>query len=135
MFERCLYFNINAAARHINRVWDQAYEEFNLSPSHAYLLRLVLANPGMSQQWIAEELQLEKSTIARFIVVMENKGFLYRHKAGREQFVFPSEKATAIGQQLTSHGDELYRRITACLGRDKVVQLVADLKRVADTAL
>ena len=60
MFERCLYFNLNALTRRVNKIWGQAFQALGLSPSHAYLLRVVLATPGMTQQEIAAELGLEK---------------------------------------------------------------------------
>ena len=80
MFERCLYFNINALTRAVNRIWGQAFDEFGLSPSHAYMLRLVLSNPGLSPKQISSELKLDKSTITRFLDAMEKKGFVQRKK-------------------------------------------------------
>ena len=76
MFERCLYFNVNALARAVNRIWEEAFREFDLSPSHAYLLRLLLSSPGMSPKQISRELKLEKSTITRFLDSLQQKGLL-----------------------------------------------------------
>lgn len=129
MFERCLYFNLNALTRKVNRIWERAFQQFGLSPAHAYLLRVVLANPGITQQGIVEELKLEKSTVARFVETLEEKGYLVRNKSGREQFVFPSEVARAIGEQLEQQGNVLYRRMTETLSADDVVRLVGDLRR------
>ena len=33
MFERCLYFNINALARAVNQRWEKAYQAIGLSPA------------------------------------------------------------------------------------------------------
>ncbi len=129
MFERCLYFNLNALTRKVNRIWERAFQQFGLSPAHAYLLRVVLANPGITQQGIVEELKLEKSTVARFVETLEEKGYLVRNKSGREQFVFPSEVARAIGEQLEQQGNVLYQRMTETLSADDVVRLVGDLRR------
>jgi len=128
MFERCLYFNLNALTRKVNKIWEQAFQEFGLSPAHAYLLRVVLANPGITQQGIAAELKLEKSTIARFAEALEEKGYLLRNKSGREQFVFPTEAAQAIGAQLEQQGKALYQMMMESLGKDGLVHLVGDLR-------
>jgi DNA-binding MarR family transcriptional regulator len=130
MFERCLFFNLNALTRKVNKIWDQAFQEFGLSPAHAYLLRVVLANPGITQQGIAAELKLEKSTVARFVEALEDKGYLLRNKSGREQFVFPSEEAKAIGERLELQGNALYRQMTESLGKDALVQLIGDLRDI-----
>jgi DNA-binding MarR family transcriptional regulator len=77
MFERCLYFNVNSLARKLNARWEQAFAPFNLPPSHGYLLRVVLENPGLTQQKIAEELRLNKSTVTRFISALEKKNYYF----------------------------------------------------------
>ncbi len=132
MFERCLYFNVNALARSVNRIWDQAFNEFGLSPAHAYLLRLVLAQPGISQKAIAKELKLEKSTITRFIDSLEDKGLLRRSKAGtedsREQRIVATARAKRIHADLEKKGDELYYALCKKLGKHEIQKLVAQLR-------
>ncbi len=54
MFEQCLYFNLNALTRRINRMWNDAFASMELSPAHAYLLRLVLDEPGLSPKQIGD---------------------------------------------------------------------------------
>ena len=129
MFERCLYFNLNALNRRVNNIWEQAFDEFELSPSHAYLLRAVLTEPGMTQQSIAQELKLEKSTITRFIGALERKGLLVRIKSGREQRVYPAKAAKRIQTELEAQGNSLYQQMIETLGKDALVKLVGDLRR------
>lgn len=131
MFERCLYFNLNALTRKINRIWAEAFEAFELSPSHAYLLRLVIAEPGLSQQNIADELRLEKSTVTRFVEALEERDLLRREKNGREQFVFPTQQAVSIGVSLEAQGAALYRRMTRTMGAENVKDLVGSLRETA----
>ena len=128
MFERCLYFNLNALTRQVNKIWEQTFSDLGLSPAHAYLLRVVLANPGISQQQIATELKLEKSTITRFVEVLENKGYLQRYKSGREQFVHPTDTAKKIHDQLERQGEKLYQQMTSKLGNKSLIKLVAELR-------
>lgn len=128
MFERCLYFNINALTRKINKIWEQTFSELDLSPSHAYLLRLILEKPAISQKEIAEELKLEKSTVTRFIDNLQQRGYLKRIKRGREQIIQPSSSAKKLEQQLNSKGEELYKEMTKVIGKSDLVGLVNQLR-------
>jgi len=129
MFERCLYFNLNSLTRKVNKIWGQAFEEFELSPAHAYLLRVVLAKPGISQHSIGTELNLEKSTITRFIEALVNKKFIKRHKSGREQNVYPTESAVKISQQLELKGNQLYQQMIENMGKDNLTKIIAELRQ------
>lgn len=131
MFERCLYFNVNALARRVNAIWDDAFAEFDLSPAHTYLLRLVLENPGITQTRIAEELRLEKSTVTRFIHVLEDKGMVKRARAGRETLVQPTAQAKKIRIQLERKGELLYQRMQAAVGNAELGEMVQQLRDTA----
>ena len=78
MFEECLYFNTNALARSVTKIWTAAYKEYDLSPPHAFLLRVVLAEPGLLPRELAERLKLSRSTITRFLDGLEKRGLLIR---------------------------------------------------------
>ena len=135
MFERCLYFNSNTLARKLNHRWEQAFAAFDLAPSHAYLLRLVLAQPGMTQQAIAKELRLDKSTVARFVNKLEVKDLLRRSNSeedSREKIIIPSPKAAAIHESLESTGDTLYRQMCDALGEDDLKALVRTMRKVSE---
>ena len=132
MFERCLYFNVNALTRGVNRIWDDAFRELGLSPAHAYLLRVVLASPGIPQKAIANELRLEKSTITRFVDSLQDKGLVKRSRQGtednREQRVFPSKKAKNMQKALEAKSDALYKRMRRSLGDTAMKALVTQLR-------
>jgi len=129
MFDRCLYFNVNALARRVNAIWDEAFLEFNLSPAHAYLLRLLLETPGLTQTQITKELKLEKSTVTRFVTALEEKLLLTRDRHGREVLVFPTAKAYSIHEQLSVKGNDLYQQMIDALGQDGLTDLVASLRQ------
>lgn len=132
MFERCLYFNVNALTRVVNHVWDDAFAEFNLSPSHAYLLRLALSQPGLTPKQIGLELKLEKSTITRFLNSLESKGFIRRKKCisgdAREQGIYPTKKSQQISKQLENKGDQLYNTMLNSIGKKELTSLVSTLR-------
>jgi len=134
MFERCLYFNINALTRAVNRIWDEAFAEFDLSPSHAYLLRLVLTTPGLTPKQIGQELKLEKSTVTRFLDSLGKKGFILR-KSGtsgdaREQAICPTKKSEKIATQLEEKGKQLYKTMLKNIGQTELISLVKNLRNI-----
>ena len=127
MFERCLYFNTNSLARKVNSLWEKAFSQFDLPPSHAYLLRSVLETLGLTRQELAKELRLNKSTITRFICALEKKELLVREDSPRDQrqrIVMPSQKAISLQKRLEALGDELYVSMCEILGRDTVESFV-----------
>lgn len=133
MFERCLYFNINALSRAVNRIWDEAFAEFGLSPSHAYLLRLVLSQPGLTPTQISIELKLKKSTITRFLDSLEKQGFVRRKKGvsndAREQGIYATKKSESISVQLEEKGNALYQKMVRTIGNGELTSLVSNLRR------
>ena len=134
MFERCLYFNINALTRTVNRIWNEAFAEFELSPSHAYLLRLTLSEPGLTPKQISHELKLEKSTITRFLDSLEKKDLIFRKRGvsndSREQGIYPSKKSEALAKSLEEKGSELYQSMTKAIGKNELTNLVKQLREI-----
>lgn len=132
MFERCLYFNVNALARTVNRIWDGAFKELGLSPSHAYLLRLVLSEPGMTQKMIATELRLEKSTVTRFVDSLQARGLVKRAKTGtedrREHGVYPTERGKRLESALGRTGEKLFQRMCREFGKSEIESFVRELR-------
>jgi DNA-binding MarR family transcriptional regulator len=133
MFERCLYFNINALTRTVNSIWSDAFAEFGLSPAHAYLLRVVLSDPGLTPKQISLELRLEKSTVTRFIDALVKKGFILRKKGikkdARQQSIYPTEKSITISKQLEEKGSQLYQQMLDNIGEPELILIVKQLQK------
>ncbi len=132
MFDRCLFFNVNALARVVNKQWAKAFEQYDLSPSHGYMLRAVLSNPGITQKQLADELRLEKSTITRFVDVLQNKGFVVRKKStsddARELNIYATKQGKAIHKELETLGDTLYQTMISKIGEKELKLLVDKLR-------
>lgn len=135
LFERCIYFNTTALARKLNSRWEIAFSKFNLPPSHGYLLRLVLEKPSLSQQSIAAELRLDKSTVTRFVTKLEQTGLLKRIDSEtdqREKFIIPTKKALSIHEELERLGEELYTSVCQAVGKTNLKSFVASIARIND---
>lgn len=127
MFERCIYFNTNVLARKLNAIWDEAFSEYELTPPQAYLLRLVLANPSMTQQAITQELQLNKSTVTRFVNQLEKKSLLKRTSSEgdqRENVIIPTQVALDLQESLEEQGSTLYESMCDSLGKQNLKTFV-----------
>jgi len=132
MFEKCIYFNSNALTRQINKIWDDAFKPFGLSPSHAYVLRLVLDQPGISMKQIAVELELAPSTVTRFIDSLINKQFLSRETDNDDKrgiLILPSKQAKKIHKKLEQTGQQLYADMNKLLGKKNFSSLVTDIRK------
>lgn len=135
MFEECLYFNSNALARTVTRIWAEAYKPFGLSPPHAFLLRVVLARPGLMPRELALELALSRSTVTRFLDSLEKRGFIARKMAavdGREVHVFPTEMAKGLHRELDATGKKLSQRMAEIIGREDLSLAVSNLRQMRE---
>jgi len=136
MFERCLYFNLNALTRRINRIWDDAFANMDISPAHAYLLRLVLNKPGLSPKQIGGAMKLKKSTVSRFIDGLEDKGFVVRKKGGEHDSrliaIYPTRQASATHDKLEQQEEKLYQSLCVRLGEQRVHEIVRISKQALD---
>lgn len=130
MFEKCIYFNSNAFVRHLNRIWDEAYKPTGLSAPHAYVLRLVCHQPGITQKQLGAQLHLEKSTVTRFVSVLEGKGLLHRQagESGREVRVKVSAAGKRLGKHLDEIGAGLHTHLRKQLGASQVEDLVKAMR-------
>jgi len=136
MFEQCLYFNTNALARTVTRIWTEAYRPFELSPPQAFLLRTVLAKPGLLPRELAQELSVSRSTVTRFLDSLEKRDFVKRTptgKDGREVQIYPTSSAQVIHQELDQIGAKLTKQMGKILGQEDVSQTVAKLREMQKT--
>ena len=133
MFEKCIYFNTNALARSINRLWEDAFKPTGLSPAHAYLLRLVLNQPGISIKDLADELELAPSTVTRFVDSLIHKDLLRRDtdsKDKRGSTVWPTTRAEAMQRQLEQIGQQLFQKMNGLLGKKNFADLVKTMRTI-----
>jgi DNA-binding MarR family transcriptional regulator len=138
MFEECLYFNSNALARTVTCVWAEAYKPFCLSPSHAFMLRVILAKPGLMPNELAQELSLSRSTVTRFLDSLEKRKFLIRKMAiqdGRKVQIYPAKAAIKIHDKLEKTGKDLSKLMGEIIGQDDLSQTISKLRKLQRTLM
>ena len=133
MFDHCLYFNTTALARRLEREWTDAFSSFEISPSQAFMLRAVLAKPGMLQRELADVLSIARPTATRALDFLQAKGFIVRSGRdgdGRETCIYPTEEAKSIHAALNAASGAVTRKLKTALGAAEFEETVSHITRV-----
>lgn len=87
---------INICARCAEAYRNERLASYGLSGNHAIFLLHLCRNPGISQEKLSRLLCINKSNVARQLVVLEEKGFVRRESPPEDKrllLVYPTEKA------------------------------------------
>jgi len=126
----CMYFTTNRLSRAITRLADDAFAMTGLAPAYGYLVRLVIANPGITQKELSEKLYITPSTLTRFIDKLEGKQLVERQVQGKTVLVYPTAKGTAMEETLRAASKKLKAAYEAKLGKE----LADELTRMQESA-
>jgi DNA-binding MarR family transcriptional regulator len=133
VFDGCLYFNTTALARQLERSWARAFAPFGLTPPQAFMLRTVLARPGLLQREVAEAMVISRPTATRTLDGLAGKGLVERRASGRdgrEQELHPTAAARAIHPDLDRASAEVTRRLKRLLGEKAFAGAVGRIRGV-----
>lgn len=136
MFDHCLYFNTTALARVLEREWSKAFKPFGLTPSQAFMLRVVLKKPGLLQSELAKELAISRSTATRTLDGLQQMKLLERQATandGRESAIQPTSLGIAMQDQLDAASGAVTKRLKKELGLDQFDETVAKVRNVRST--
>jgi DNA-binding MarR family transcriptional regulator len=131
-YSRCIYFSANALARKIEKLAGECWKEVNLSPSHAYLLMIVIQEPGIQPGMLADELQLTPSTITRLIEKLEERKMVIRTTEGKVTNVYPTPKAKEMLPRLRECTHNFSQKYCSILGKEESARLVQNINKLAD---
>lgn len=127
MFDKCIYFNLNALVRDLNRLWDQEFADSGLTAPQGYLLSLVLAKPGLSQKELGQTMNLDRSTVTRFLESMERAKLIKRQASsqdGRIINVSPTKKAEALRNKLEVAFKNVATKVEKKLKQNEIKDLI-----------
>lgn len=131
-FCSCLYFTTNALARKVEKLAVESWKKIGLAPSHAYLLKLVIDEPGMQAGLLAEQLQLTPSIITRLVEKLEEKKLVTRVTEGKTTNVFPTQKAKEMKHQIKQCIEEFHEKYVKILGKEESKQFIQNMNTMAD---
>ena len=104
-------------------------EPFGLKSCHASYLLEICRNPGISQDMLARRICINKSNIARQIVVLEEGGFVERRSSQEDKRVmelYPTEKTLELLPELRKVLGSWSRYLTQGLS-DEEIELLAKM--------
>ena len=82
----------NLFSREITRHFDSYFEEYNLATSYVELLLILYEQDELSQNDLADEMNLAPSTITRFVNKLVKMGLVQKKKVGRTAAISLSKK-------------------------------------------
>ncbi|MCW3117483.1 MAG: winged helix-turn-helix transcriptional regulator [Chitinophagaceae bacterium] len=131
-YSQCLYFSSNALARKVEKLAQESWKPVGLSPSHAYLLMIVIEDPAVQPGTLARELQLQPSTITRLIEKLEEKKLVLRITEGKATNVYPTPRAKEMYSKLKACVNHFYTSHAAILGKEESTKMVRNMNKLAD---
>lgn len=129
---RCLYFTTSSLARKVEKLAAGIWKQAGLSPSHAYLLMVVLEEPGIQPGNLAAELQLTPSTITRLLEKLEAKKLVVRTSEGKLTNVYPTPKAKELLPVLKQSVYDFHQQYVSILGKDESDVFIRNMNKMAD---
>ncbi len=128
----CLYFASNALARKTEKLAVAVWKKADLSPSHAYLLMIVLNEPGVQPGALSAELHLTPSTITRLIEKLEEKKLVIRNTEGKATSVYPTAKSKEMKLLLQECAEEFQKNCITLLGKDESGRFINSVNKISD---
>jgi MarR family transcriptional regulator, organic hydroperoxide resistance regulator len=131
-YSKCMYFSSNALARKMEKLANESWKKVDLSPSHAYLLMIVIEDPGVQPGALSGEMQLTPSTVTRLIEKLEEKKLLVRTTVGKITNVYPTTKAKQMFPKLKECVHDFYDAYAKVLGKEESLKLLKSMHKLAD---
>lgn len=138
MFDHCLYFNATALARRIEKEWAEVFAPFGLTPAQGFMLRAVLAKPGLTPGELAKALVISRPTATRALAGLVERDLIAkqgREEDGRELSLIPTQQAQALAADINAAAAAMTRKHKDTLGEEtftEVVTLIRSLRGALD---
>jgi DNA-binding MarR family transcriptional regulator len=127
-----MYWASAALARKMNKIAEDAWAPIGLAPGQAYLLSLILDQPGRQPLDLSEELHLAPSTITRFIEKLVSNKLVVRVAEGKTTSVYPTQKAKGMLNEINSCRTNFKESLQCVCSKEESEALVKSMLKVAD---
>ena len=127
-----MYWASAALARKMNKLAEDAWAPIGLAPGQAYLLSLILDEPGRQPLDLSEEMHLAPSTITRFIEKLEENKLVIRIAEGKTTSVYPTQKAKGMTNEINSCRLTFKQSVQGVCSAEEREALVKSMLQVAD---
>lgn len=112
-----------------------AFKPFGLTPSQAFMLRVILDKPGSYQNALAKEMNITKPTASRGLGGLEKLGLIERLPSAddaREIEVHPTKEAKAIKDGLNAASGAVTKKFKRLLGANEFLDVVGKLRGISE---
>ena len=133
-FEKCLFFSTNSLARNINRISEIEFNSIGLSSSYVFILMIVKEESDISTGKIAQTMNMDSSTITRFIEKLVFQGFIEKKSEGRSTKISLTQKGEDIQDDIHAAWKRVYEKYKSVLG-DELTESLTKNTAQANTAL
>ena len=109
----------------------------DLHPRHYTYLLMACMQPGLSQDEFTKEIMLNKSSVARQLQMLEEKGYIERKISNNDKRVmevYPSQKSLDLFPSLKLTNETWNQFLLEGFSEAETAQLVSYLTRVSDNA-
>ena len=109
----------------------------DVAPHHHALLLCVCRRPGAMQEELSRELCLNKSTVARAVSILEERGYLQRQSDPQDKrrlYVYPTARAEQIIPQIRAASSEWYEKITDGITEEELATFASILAKIEANA-
>jgi DNA-binding MarR family transcriptional regulator len=127
-----MYFAAGALARKVEKMAVECWKPVNLSPSHAYLLLLVIENPGVQPSQLCSHLQLTPSTITRLMEKLEEKKLVTRKTEGKNTIVYPTKEALQLLPKMRACQDEFAQKQSSIIQQTDSCELIQRINKLSE---
>ncbi|ABO35439.1 transcriptional regulator, MarR family [Methanococcus maripaludis C5] len=128
----CLYFTANKLAREITKMAEEEFNKIGLSPNYAFLLMISCKSPGICSGDVAKELNLDSSTVTRYVDKLEGKGLVSRESCGKNSLIYPTKEGISTNLKIQEIWDSLYHKYSKVLGYDEGKKLTKIINNAAE---
>jgi DNA-binding MarR family transcriptional regulator len=117
----CLCLSTRRAARSLTRVYEEHLRPCGLTPPQFGLLSMMAAMPGLSQQALAERLDVDQTTLSRNLRLMIANKWIAQTRSkddGRLSCYAVTTKGLEVRGKATAHWQRAQEQMRETLGTD-----------------
>jgi DNA-binding MarR family transcriptional regulator len=129
MYDHCLYFNLSALNRRITKIWEEEFGTLGLSPSHGYILAAIFEERGISHKALCELMEMDPSTITRFLDKLEKKGLIIKSNKWKGATFQITHEGNLTSRKIIKLMGKLFNRMQTQFGKSEFSDLVDRLQR------
>jgi len=133
MFDHCIYFNLSTLSRQITKIWNKEFSLLGLAPSHGYVLAALATTPDASQKELSEIMELDASTITRFIDALVAKKLIEKTSIGKGARYIITPEGAALSHKIDILMDQLFENMQSTFGKNDFKSFVTGLQHAKHT--